>query len=88
MDFLVLSIEGMSIGENGNGLMGLRMVDELIRKMRANEMVGNRLRLGEVSAGLGDFAAGEALLNDVFIKIDVDGFTLAEGGRLIMEDIM
>lgn len=41
----------------------------------------------EVSAGLGDFAAGETLLNDVLVEIDIYGFALAEGGRLILEDV-
>ena len=44
------------------------------------------MRLDQVSAGLGDFAACEALLNGVFVEIDVDGFTLDEGGRLVLED--
>ena len=42
--------------------------------------------MDQVSAGLGDFAAGEALLNGVFVEIDVDGLALDEGGRLILED--
>lgn len=41
--------------------------------------------MDQVSAGLGDFAAGEALFNSVLIKVDIDGFALDEGRRLILE---
>lgn len=44
------------------------------------------MRLYQVSAGLGDFAVGETLLHGVLVEVDIDGFALDEGRRLILED--
>lgn len=45
------------------------------------------MRLDQVSAGLGDFAVGETLLHSVLVEVDIDGFALDEGRRLILEDV-